>query len=166
MVKPTLILLTILLLASPGLTADWPHWGGGIGRNMVNTNEKNIATTWDVKSGKNIKWVVPLGSQAYGNPVVADGRVFVGTNNDGNYDKAITDDKGNILCFRESDGEFLWQAVHDKLEAGRVNDWPRQGICSTVAVDGNRAWYLNNRCEAVCVDIEGLKDQNPFQPPA
>ena len=161
MVKPNLILLTLLLSAPPALTADWPHWGGGIGRNMVNNDEKNIPTTWDIQSGKNIKWVAPLGSQSYGNPVVADGRVFVGTNNDGNYDPAITGDKGNILCFRESDGTFLWQAVHDKLKAGRVNDWPRQGICSTVAVEGHRAWYLNNRCEATCVDTQGLNpDKN------
>ena len=30
------------------------------------------------------------------------------------------------MAFRESDGEFLWQA-HDKLAAGRANDWPYQG---------------------------------------
>jgi outer membrane protein assembly factor BamB len=147
-----------MLLASPGLTADWPHWGGGLGRNMVNTTEKNIPTTWDVESGKNIKWVMPLGSLAYGNPVVAGGRIFSGTNNAAEYDKAVTGDKGNILCFNATDGTFLWQAVHDKLAAGRVNDWPGQGICSTIAVEGNRAWYLSNRCQVVCVDVEGLKD--------
>ena len=35
------------------------------------------------------------------------------------------------MAFRASDGKFLWQATHDKLPAGRVNDWPLQGICST-----------------------------------
>jgi outer membrane protein assembly factor BamB len=125
---------------------------------MVNPDEKKMPTSWDVKNGKNIKWVVRLGSLAYGNPVIADGRVFVGTNNDGRYDKSIGGDRGNILCFRESDGVFLWQAVHDKLAAGRVNDWPRQGICSTVEVQGNRLWYLNNRCEVVCLDTAGLRD--------
>ena len=38
--------------------------------------------TWDVKTGKNIKWVASLGSQSYGNPVVAGGVVLVGTNNE------------------------------------------------------------------------------------
>ena len=157
MYRLILMTLTGLLLAAPVFSADWPHWGGGLGRNMVNPDEKNMPTTWDVKSGKNVKWVMRLGSLAYGNPVVADGRIFVGTNNDGRYGKDIKGDRGNILCFRESDGTFLWQAVHDKLAAGRVNDWPRQGICSAVEVQGNLAWYLNNRCEAVCIDTSGLK---------
>jgi outer membrane protein assembly factor BamB len=152
------ITITILLAMTPVMGADWPHWGGGLGRNMVNTTETNLPTAWDIKSGSNIVWVKPLGSLAYGNPVVAEGKVFVGTNNDGLYDKALTGDKGNILCFNAKDGTFLWQAVHDKLSAGRVNDWPRQGICSAVAVEGGRAWYLNNRCEIVCVDIQGFKD--------
>ena len=34
--------------------------------------------TWDLKSGKNIKWVAELGSQAYAGPILKDGRVFVG----------------------------------------------------------------------------------------
>src|SRR3712207_2964951 len=61
---------------------DWPMWGGTPDRNMV-SNMKGIATTWDVKTKKNVKWVAALGSQTYGNMVVAGGKVFVGTNNEG-----------------------------------------------------------------------------------
>ena len=39
------------------------------------------------------------------------------------------------MAFRESDGQFMWQAVHDKLAAGRANDWPYQGICSSPLVE-------------------------------
>ena len=63
-----------------------------------------------------------------------------------------------MMCFREADGKFLWQIVHDKLAAGRVNDWPMQGICSTCCVDGNRVYYVSNRCELVCADVEGTND--------
>ena len=38
--------------------------------------EKGIPTEWDVKSKKNVKWVSALGSQAYGNPVVAGGVIW------------------------------------------------------------------------------------------
>jgi outer membrane protein assembly factor BamB len=136
--------------------ADWPQWGGGPGRNMVNTVEKNVPTDWDVATGHNIKWVAKLGSKSYGNPVVAGGRIYIGSNNEGRYDTKIDGDRSNILCFREEDGAFLWQAVHDKLRAGRVNDWPLEGICSTVYVDGDRVYYLNNRCEAMCLNAAGL----------
>ncbi len=152
-----LFFVTTLTVTAAAHAADSPHWGVGPGRNMVNLVEKDIATEWDIESGKNIKWSVKLGSQSYGNPVIAGGKVFVGSNNEGLYDPEIKGDKGNILVFDEKDGSFLWQALHDKLSAGRVNDWPLQGICSTIYIEGNRGWYLNNRCEVICVTTEGMK---------
>src|SRR4029078_13398779 len=68
--------------ASDPSTGDWPMWGGTPDRNMV-SNMKGLPTEWDVKTKKNVKWVAELGSQSYGNPVVASGMVFVGTNNEG-----------------------------------------------------------------------------------
>src|SRR5439155_162025 len=50
------------------------------------------------------------------------------------------------------------QAVHDKLAAGRVNDWPEEGICSTPTIEGNRLYYVSNRCELICADTEGFLD--------
>src|SRR4030095_9506631 len=85
---------------------DWPLWGGTHDRNMV-SNMKGLPTSWDVKTKANVKWVAALGSQAYGNTVVAGGQVYVGTNNEGLRDPKITGDKGILLAFRESDGEFL-----------------------------------------------------------
>ena len=62
------------------------------------------------------------------------------------------------MAFRASDGEFLWQATHDKLPAGRVNDWPLQGICSTPYVEGDRVYYVSNRGEVVAADPDGFRD--------
>ena len=149
-----------------GREGDWPMWGGSPGRNMVNDREKSLPATWDLKSKKNIKWVVPLGSQSYGNPVVAAGKIFVGTNNQAEKNPKIKGDKGIVMCFQESDGKFLWQAVHDKLESGRVNDWPDQGICSCAAVEDGRVYYVSNRAEVVCADVEGFldgKNDGPFK---
>ncbi len=148
----------LLLTASPAFTADWPMWGGTDERNMINTVEKNIPDAWDVATGKNIKWVSQLGSQSFSSPVIADGKVFIGTNNYSARQPKIKGDKGVMMCFRESDGKFLWQNVHDKLAAGRVNDWPLQGICSTCCVEGNRVYYVSNRCELVCADVNGAND--------
>jgi outer membrane protein assembly factor BamB len=57
------------------------------------------------------------------------------------------------MCFRESDGHFLWQLVHDKLS--NENDAPMVGIPSTPAVDGDRVYYISNRCELVCATTDG-----------
>ena len=142
--------------SDPG-TGDWPMWGGTPDRNMV-SNQKGLPTSWDVKTKKNIKWVAQLGSQSYGNAVVAGGMVFIGTNNEGMRDPNVKGDKGVLMAFRESDGEFMWQSVHDKLATGRVNDWPYQGIASSPLVDGNRVYYVSNRAELMCLDINGFRD--------
>ncbi len=148
-----------LMGASDPGSGDWPMWGGTPDRNMV-SNMKGLPTRWDVKTGKNVKWVAGLGSQTYGNPVVAGGVVLVGTNNEGLRDPEIKGDKGNLIAFRESDGEFLWQAVSDKLVAGRVNDWPFQGICSSPLVEGEVVYYVTNRSEVVALDLRGFHDDN------
>jgi outer membrane protein assembly factor BamB len=142
--------------SDPG-TGDWPMWGGTPDRNMV-SNMKGLPTTWDVKTRKNVKWVAQLGSQSYGNAVVSGGMVFIGTNNEGLRDPKVTGDKGVLMAFRESDGEFMWQMVHDKLASGRVNDWPYQGIASSPLVDGNRVYYVSNRAELMCLDTQGFRD--------
>jgi outer membrane protein assembly factor BamB len=140
----------------------WPLFGGSVSRNLVNLIDKDVPTTWNTRKDqeKNVKWSVPLGSKAYGGPIVAGGKIFIGTNNNFPRDPSIKGDKGVLMCFRESDGEFLWQAVHDKLEAGRVNDWPEEGICSSPIVEGNRLWYVSNRCEVICADVEGMANGN------
>ncbi len=148
--------LSLVAFSDPG-SGDWPMWGGTPDRNMV-SSMKGLPTTWDLKTKKNLKWIAALGSQAYGNPVVANGMVFVGTNNDGPRDPNIKGDKGVLMAFRESDGQFMWQAVHDKLAAGRANDWPYQGICSSPLVEDGVVYYMSNRGELMAVDADGFRD--------
>jgi outer membrane protein assembly factor BamB len=138
---------------------DWPLWGGTPARNMVSA-ATNMPVKWDVKSKANVKWVADLGSQTYGNAVVAGGTVFVGTNNELQRDPKQGGDRGVVMAFRESDGEFLWQITHEKLSAGRVNDWPFQGVASSGLVEGDRYYYVSNRAQLVCLDTEGFRDGN------
>jgi outer membrane protein assembly factor BamB len=126
-------------------------------RNMV-SEETALPTKWDVKTGTNVKWSQATGSQTYAGPVVADGKVFLGTNNEGERNPKIKGDKGVVMAFKADTGEFLWQMVTDKLSTGRVNDWPQQGVCSTPFVEGKRLYYTSNQAHIVCLDTEGLKD--------
>ena len=155
---------------------DWGQWGGSSARN--NTPQgKNIPTEWEVGSfdrdgnwleddAQNIKWVAQLGSQSYGNPVVANGQVYVGTNNGAGYLKRYppTVDLGVLLCFSERDGTFLWQHSNEKLSTGRVHDWPLQGICCAPLVEGERLWYVTSRGEVVCLDSKGFYDDKDNGP--
>jgi outer membrane protein assembly factor BamB len=136
--------------------ADWPMFGGSADRNFANKAEKNIALAWSIKKNKeqNVKWKAQLGSVSYGGVVVAGGRVFVGANNDNPRDPKITGDKGVLMCFDEASGKFLWQIVHDKLD-NTAMDHPYIGVVSTPCVDGDRLYYVSNRCELVCADAAG-----------
>jgi len=58
------------------------------------------------------------------------------------------------MCFDEATGRFLWQFAVPKLES-KKNDGPEWGICSTPAVEGNRAYLVTNRDELVCIDVNG-----------
>src|SRR5262249_34076319 len=124
--------LTHALAPTPPRKADFlPE------RNRVNLTARNLPTEWDVKKGTNIRWSAEVGSRAYGGPVVAGGKVFVGTNNDNPRDPAIKGDRGVLMCFDEKTGKFLWQLVFDKLPTGQVNDWPGEGIASGPVVEGD-----------------------------
>jgi outer membrane protein assembly factor BamB len=149
---------TRLVASDPG-SGDWPMWGGTPDRNMVSTM-KGLPLEWDVKTKKNVKWVAELGSQSYGNIVVSGGVVLIGTNNEGLRDPKQPGDRGVLMAFRESNGEFLWQHTHEKLASGRANDWPYQGVASSPLIDGKRVYYVSNRGVLWCVDLNGFSDGN------
>lgn len=151
-------------------TGDWPMWGGTPSRNNVPT-ATGIPSEWTIgefdddgnwlpDTAENIRWVAPVGSQTYGNPVVADGKVYVGTNNGNGYLKRYPSDVdlGCLLCFDEATGKLLWQHSSEKLKTGRVHDWPLQGICCAPYVEGERVWFVSSRGEVLCVDSEGFHD--------
>lgn len=156
---------------------DWPRWGGNDpGRNMYSPAKglpdhfdpgKPKAGTEDIDPAttKNVKWTETLGSQAFGNVVVAGGKVFVGTNNENPRDPQHQGDRSILLCFDEKTGEFLWQLVIPKLASGKVNDWEGLGLLSSPCVEGNRVYIVTSRCEVLCLDTEGMANGNdgPFK---
>ena len=170
-----LTVLAGLLMPLEAGASDWPMWGRDPSRNMA-SQAVNMPVEFslgrflpeseevDMKTTKGVLWVAKLGSQTYGNPTVAGGKVFVGTNNESPRDSDITEDRGVVMCFRESDGAFLWQLSAPKLGAGKVSDWEYIGICSSPTVIDDRAYLVTNRGEVVCMDVEGMVDGNdgPF----
>jgi outer membrane protein assembly factor BamB len=114
---------------------------------------------------ENVRWVALLGSQSYGNPIAAGGRVYVGTNNDVPRDPRFQGDRSALYCLDAGSGALLWQLNVPKLGTVQVSDWEFVGLCSSPAVEGDRLWVLTNRGELACLDVDGLADGNdgPFQ---
>lgn len=174
----TIIGLAIVVgLTGWAAAGDQPQWGEKFTRNQVSA-EKNLPESFDPASGKNVRWVAKLGTETHGTPIVANGRVFIGTNNGEPRDERHQGDRGVFMCFDEKDGKLLWQLVAPKMKrlvspaqvedpngpTDAYLDWVNAGICSPATVEGDRVYTVTNRGEVVCLDIHGMANGNdgPF----
>ena len=159
LMKFLLSLLTFeaAILALPAL--DQPQWGERWSRNMV-SEEKGLPDAFDPKTSKNVAWVAKLGSETHSTPVIAGGRVYIGTNNGEPRDPKHQGDRGVLMCFDEKDGHLLWQLVVPKREEDPYFDWPKCGISSPVTVEGDRVYLVSNRGEVMCLDAHGMANGN------
>jgi len=162
---------------SPAAAADWPQWGGGQYRNLVSREaglpasfhpgrKKRDRLGFDPATTKNVRWMVRLGSENYSCPVVANGRVYIGTNDEDLDDERFAPTRGGVLmCLDEKTGSLIWRLVVPRLEIDRSKvsedfDDMNLGVCSTATVDGDRVYLVTNRCEVVCLDVAGMANGN------
>ncbi|MFM8702909.1 MAG: PQQ-binding-like beta-propeller repeat protein, partial [Planctomycetia bacterium] len=175
------LVAAVALSTLPAAAADWPQWGGGPYRNLV-AREPDLPAAFhpgrkrrdrlgfDPATSKNVRWMVRLGSENYSCPVVADGRVYIGTNDEDLDDPRFAPTRGGVLlCLDEQTGGLIWRLVVPRLEIDRSKvsedfDDMNLGICATATVDGDRVYLVTNRCEVVCLDVAGMADGNdgPF----
>ena len=162
----SLSILTLVLGAAPFavVAGDQPQWGQAWSRNMA-SDERDLPASFDPATGRNVKWSAPLGTETYATPVVAGGRVYIGTNNGRPRDPKHQGDRGVLMCFEEKSGRFLWQLVVPKRVEDKYFDWPQSGICSPATVEGQRVYIVSNRGEVLCLNALGLANGNdgPFQ---
>ncbi len=165
------VLSLLAVLPESSIAADRPQWGQRYSRNMISrerglpewfepgerdadTGETDLATT------ENVKWVTRLGSRTYCSPVIANGMVFIGTNNDAPRDPRIVGDRGVLMCLDEATGKFLWQLTVPKIDWIRFFDAPKSGVTSPPTVHDGRLYVVTNRGEVMCLDVEGMADGN------
>jgi len=137
-----------------------PKIAGRLRPNAEEANKGPGAEDIEMSTTKNALWVAKLGSQTYGTPIIADGKVYIGTNNESPRDAKNVGDRGIVMCFEEKTGKFLWQLVSPKMGSGKVNDWEYLGICASPTIVGNRAYVPGNRCQIICLDVEGMANGN------
>jgi len=161
--------LLIAMAAGVAMGDDWPQWGRTHCRNLVSP-EKNLPVTFDPakgrsRSGGNVKWVRKTGNATYGNPTVADGRVYVGTD-----DATLSDDKrlkrtrgGLVQCFEEATGKPLWKLVIPKRTGLPKNihyGHQHLGTCSSPTVEGDSVYVVTGAAEVLCLDARGQANGN------
>jgi hypothetical protein len=108
--------LVLILAVCPATlrAGDQPQWGQRHTRNMI-SDETGLPVQFDPDTGEGIEWSVDLGYEAYGSPIVSQGRVFIGTNNAAPRDPRHEGTHGVLMCLSERDGSLLWQLVVPRL---------------------------------------------------
>ena len=160
--------LAAVALCVPSAPAkDWPEFGGSHGKNMV-SDETNLPAWFapgekDSAKGEiilstatNVKWGVRIGSIVYPSPTVVGGRIYIGGGESG---------RGVFKCLDAENGRLLWQysAPYRPFPAEVQPGWsyklgritPNLGICATATVDDGRVYFVNHRCEVMCLDANG-----------
>jgi outer membrane protein assembly factor BamB/protein-L-isoaspartate O-methyltransferase len=88
--------------------------------------------------------------------VVANGRVWIGTNNENPRDQSLTNTAGVLMCFRERDGQFLYQHASPARQGPTY--WQAQtGISCSPLIEGDRLWFVTTSAEVACLDINPLR---------
>ncbi|MCX7887684.1 MAG: PQQ-binding-like beta-propeller repeat protein [Verrucomicrobiae bacterium] len=171
--RARLLVVLATWITGAGNAGDWPQWGGAdLGRNPV-SRERGLPAFFEPKGQtlQNVRWVVQLGTYIYGNPTVAGGKVFVGTDDDllRNDPRFRRTGGGMIWCLDETTGKVLWRLVvpkrsTERLPAGAHYGQQHLGTCSSVAVVGKRGYVMTSAAEILCLDVNGQSDGNdgPF----
>ena len=158
--------------------ADWSEWGGDGGRNMASSEAVSLPIDFDPgtelgdshqadpATTRDVKWSAQLGSFTYGNPVVADGRIFVGCNDallDDDREYVIPTKGGLLVCLDEATGELLWRLPTPRYGTSDPDhgyDDLNLGLCASATVEGERLYVHTNRGEVLCLDAEGQRNGN------
>jgi outer membrane protein assembly factor BamB len=158
-VKALLLSAATLGLLAPLPTrrvVDWPTLGRDGSRNAVSL-DKNAPLHFQADGNKevNILWKAKLGNSNNAPPVVSDGLVWVGTNNANPRDPAVDGHASVLMCFRASDGKFLWQYVsRARDDDGQM--FKNAAINCAPLIEGDRLYLTTVRCDVVCLDIGPL----------
>ena len=135
------ILLALCLSSQAVLTAvadDWPQWRG-TNRDGI-SGERGLLQEWS-EDGPPIRWTARDIGSGYSTPSIADGRVFVQTNDE---------EQEFALALDEKTGEELWLTPIGTVGRNRGPQYP--GTRSTPTVDGDRIYCLASGGELVCLE--------------
>ena len=174
MCRAATVIACVVLWASTAISVqagDWPQWAGSDAKNLVSPEkglpetfvpgEKTTNGTIDLATARNVRWGVRVGNAIYSTPSIAEGKIFVG---------AMEQKNGLLVCLDAATGKLLWKWMAppkkfpndiDGFHLG-IHEIPAQmGVCSSPTVNDGRVYFVSQRFEVVCLDVNGLAGSEP-----
>src|SRR5437870_5485743 len=96
--RPSIVVLAVLIWSALALAADWPAWRGPDGQGHC--SEKNLPLRWS--KSDNVKWKIPLELPGNSTPVIWGDRIFL---TQANKDGILR----GLLCLARDGGKLLWK---------------------------------------------------------
>ena len=114
------------------------------------SSARNVPTSWDLASGKNILWKNSVPRQGYNSPVINGNKVFI---------SGADNEARELYCYELSSGKQLWT-----LAANNIPGYPTQmpetdsntGLsASTVTTNGAQVCAIFASGDLICADMDG-----------
>jgi len=118
----------------------------------------------EVRAASGIVWTADVHPRAWppgfsAVPAVTEEFVFVGSDGPvGELDSGLM--PASLDAFRAADGKLYWRYISPRRWSKTTprHDWDSNPIVSTPHVEGDRLWFVSNRCEVICLDVQGFRD--------
>ena len=121
------------------------------GNNSLGTsNAKNVPTSWNLSSGKNILWKVKSPRKGFNSPVINGNKVFF---------SGADDEARELYCYELSSGKELWKLAVKNIPGSPVKvpeTTDDTGLAaSSVATNGKQVCAIFATGDVVCADMNG-----------
>jgi len=111
-------------LAASDPATDWIGVRGPNGSGVY--PDSKPPTSWDLTTGRNVRWVMPLNGWGQGQPVIADGKVFIMLEPDVNHLFP------RLQCLDLITGKVLWEDMLDHLPTAIPDEVERAKVYKMV----------------------------------
>jgi len=113
---------------------------------------KNIPSDWDIASGKNLIWKVPVPRHGYNSPVIWEDKLFLCGG-----DNAVRE----VFCYNSKTGELLWQQEVKDVEGAPATP-PKTtsdtGLSAPSATtDGKAVYAMFGTGDVIAFDMNGKR---------
>ena len=111
---------------------------------------KNIPVSWDIATGDNVLWKLPIPLHGYNSPIIWENKIFL---------SGATSDQREVYCIDRITGKILWTTEVKNVPGSpasspKVTDDTGQAA-PTLATDGRRVYAIFANGDIVSFDMNG-----------